>query len=120
MDTLSDEKYIIKYTDERQGIITAQKIKDNMVIDMNALVKSSASGSNLRFNASMSKVSFFGGKNSAIDDQDYYKYLFTKVDKSIFLAKKLYGNGTGSYNYDYKYNAVDSYDFGRLNEYYAY
>jgi len=131
VDTLSDEKYIIKYTDERQGIITAQKMKDNMIIDINALIKSTTKGSSLRFNASMSTVNFLGGRNATIEDKDYYKYLFTKVEKSIFLDKNLYGSsynyrpgassrGVDSYEYDYKYNAVENYDSPNLNQYYAY
>ncbi len=131
VDTLSDEKYIIKYTDPKQGIITGQKIKDNLVIDLNALVKKESGGSSLRFNISMSKVSFFGGRNEAIDDEDYYKYLFTKVEKSIYLDKNLY-NSKGnyrpnaysrsydSYQYDYKYNVIENYDNPNYNQYYAY
>lgn len=133
IETLQDDNYIIRHSDNQNGIVTASKIKEDVKLELTARIKRVRGGvCALRFNIQLLESNVFGAERQSYLRPKYYAYLFSRIEKSIFLQKNLYGRTAqrsqtetqsyGSHGYAPAQSMdVESYDYpNSMRQYYGF
>lgn len=103
IETLQDDNYIITHSDYTSGIISANRMEQDIKLELSAHVKPLYRDmTQLRFNVQMIESNFFGGESKSDLKKKYYKYLFSRVEKTLFLEKNLnQAYRPSGYNFSY-------------------
>lgn len=91
IETLQDDNFIIKHSDASSGLISADKMENDIKLELSAHIKPIIKNlSQLRLNVLMTEQNFFGAKSESNLKKKYYKYLFSRIEKTLFLENNLY------------------------------
>lgn len=100
IETLQDDNFIIKHSDSVSGLISAEKMESDIKLELSAHVKPIVRNlTQLRLNVLMVEQNFFGAKSESSLKKKYYKYIFSRIEKTIFLENNLYNAQRPSKNY---------------------
>ena len=97
IDTLQDDNFIIRHTDNDNGIVTASKYQEEYKLEVSARIKHVMQGQcELRMNVLMVESNAFGAERSSALKKKYYQYLFSRIEKSLFVEQNLYGSAAAA------------------------
>ncbi len=93
VNTLLDDGYYVTTIDSKIGIISAKNDKNNVELNLVALVKETKDGNHLvRFSINAVDKSLAFKSYIIISDETIYRYLFDRLRKSLFLNDEFYNN----------------------------